>query len=280
MDDEHVTFTWLTSRVVKLPMGRARLRPQESDDVEKVLDSISVHGRSDICDDDAMEIQERHQPSFSVARVLLGPNESVRAESGAMMAMDATVHIDAKVEGGMMKGLKRSMLGGESMYITSATAGPHGGWIDMAAALPGDVITLEVTPDNPLLIQRGSFLCCEPGVQIETKWGGMKNLFGGEGGFMIHAAGQGKVVLSLYGALDRFHLEPGQQVVIDTNHMVAFRESVTMELKKVSSGNWKSMKSGEGLVFYFTGPGEVLMQSRNPDDMVKYLAANMPGARN
>ena len=35
----------------------------------------------------------------------------------------------------------------------------------------------------------------------------MKNLLGGEGGFMIHATGQGKVVLSLYGALDRFQLD-------------------------------------------------------------------------
>lgn len=197
-----------------------------------------------------------------------------------MMAMDASVDVDAKIEGGMMKGLKRSVLGGESLYITSATAGPQGGWIDLAPALPGDVITMEVTPDSPLLIQKGSFLCAENGVEIETKWGGMKNLVGGEGGFMLRATGQGIVVLSLYGAYDKFHLEAGQQVVIDTNHMVAFHESVTMELKKVSSGTWKSMKSGEGFVFYFTGPGEVVMQSRNPSDMVKYVAANMPGARN
>ena len=34
-----------------------------------------------------MEVQFRHQPSFSVARILLGPNEPLRAEAGAMMAM-------------------------------------------------------------------------------------------------------------------------------------------------------------------------------------------------
>ncbi|MEM1335679.1 MAG: AIM24 family protein, partial [Actinomycetota bacterium] len=67
---------------------------------------------------------------------------------------------------------------------------------------------------------------------------------------------------------------------VDTNHMVAFHESVTMELRKAASSGWKSMKSGEGLVFVFTGPGELVMQSRNPDDMIQYLYANMPGARN
>ncbi len=211
---------------------------------------------------------------------MLAPNESLRAESGAMMAMAPDINLDAKVEGGLVKGLKRSVLGGESLFITSATAGPQGGWIDFAPALPGDITTFDITPETPLLIQKGSFLCAEHSVAIDTQWGGFKNLFGGEGGFLLRASGQGKVVVSMYGALDRFNLQPGQQVIVDTNHMVAFHETVTMELKRAAAGNWKSMKTGEGLVFLFTGPGELVMQSRNPDDIVRYVQANMPGARN
>ena len=227
-----------------------------------------------------MDIELRHNPSFSVARVILGPSEAIRAESGAMMAMAADTSLDAKIEGGLMKGLKRSVLGGESLFITTATAAPHGGWIDFAPSLPGDVTVFDVSPDQPLMIQKGSFLCAEQGVEIDTQWGGVKNLIGGEGGFLLRASGQGKVVLSTYGALDRFTLEPGQQVVVDTNHMVAFAESVSMELRKASDSAWKSMKSGEGLVFVFTGPGELMMQSRNPDDIVNYVIANLPTKRN
>lgn len=227
-----------------------------------------------------MEIQLRHNPSFSVARALLSPNEAIRAESGAMMAMAADTSIDAKVEGGLMKGLKRSVLGGESLFITTATAGPGGGWIDFAPSLPGDVTVATIAPDRPLLIQKGSFLCAEQGVEIDTQWGGMKNLFGGEGGFLLRASGQGEVVLSTYGALDRFELADGQQVIVDTNHMVAFAETVTMELRKASESAWRSMKSGEGLVFVFTGPGELMMQSRNPDEIVQYIYRNMPASRN
>ena len=196
------------------------------------------------------------------------------------MAMAADTSIDAKVEGGLMKGLKRSVLGGESLFITTATAGGGGGWIDFAPSLPGDIAMATITPERPLLIQKGSFLCAEQGVEIDTQWGGMKNLFGGEGGFLLRASGQGEVVLSTYGALDRFELEDGQQVVVDTNHMVAFAETVTMELKKASDSAWKSMKSGEGLVFVFTGPGELMMQSRNPDEIVQYIYRNMPASRN
>lgn len=226
-----------------------------------------------------MEIQTRHAPAFSVARALLGPNESLRIETGAMMAMAADIDVDAKIEGGMMKGLKRSVLGGESLFITTATAGPQGGWIDVAPSLPGDVTVVEVTESAPMMIQKGSFLCAEQGVDIDTKFGGLKSIAGGEGAFLLRASGTGKIVLSSYGAIDRFSLEAGQTVIVDTNHMVAFAESVTMELKKASESKMKSLKSGEGLVFNFTGPGELMMQSRNPDDLITYLTANMPGNR-
>ncbi len=226
-----------------------------------------------------MEIQLRHQPGFGVARVLLSPGETLRAESGAMMAMAADTDLDAKIEGGLMKGLRRSMLGGESLFITRATAGPQGGWIDLAPSLPGDVTVVDITPSVPLLIQKGSFLCAEHGVEIDTKWGGLKSLVGGEGAFLLHATGQGKVVVACYGALDRFTLQPGQQVIVDTNHMVAFSETVQMELKRASQSMMKSAKSGEGLVFRFTGPGELMMQSRNPDEIVQYMYKNWPGQR-
>ena len=71
-------------------------------------------------------------------------------------------------------------------------------------------------------------------------------------------------MLSCYGALDRFELQPGQQVVVDTNHMVAFAESVQMELTRASDSFMKSAKTGEGFVFVFTGPGELMMQSATP----------------
>lgn len=226
-----------------------------------------------------MEIQLRHQPGFGVARVLLAGGESIRAEAGAMMAMAADTDLDAKMEGGLVKGLKRSVLGGESLFITRATAGPQGGWIDLAPSLPGDVTIVQVTSSTPLLIQKGSFLAAEQGVDIDTKWGGLKTFVGGEGGFLLRASGDGRVVLACYGALDRFALQPGQQVIVDTNHMVAFSESVSMELSRASQSLVRSAKSGEGLVFRFTGPGELMMQSRNPDEIVQYMYKNWPGAR-
>jgi uncharacterized protein (TIGR00266 family) len=227
-----------------------------------------------------MDVQLRHQPSFSVARCLLGPNEPLRAESGAMMAMAADTVIEAKAEGGMMKSLKRAALGGESFFITTLTAGPSGGWVDLAANLPGDLSLLQVADGQPWLLSKGAFLGAAPTVVIETQFQGMKMFAGGEGAFLVQAAGHGPLVVSAFGAIDRFELAAGQTVVVDSGHFVAAHASVQYQVRRAASGGLiQSAKSGEGLVFEFAGPGEVLMQSRNPSALISYLSANGLGAR-
>jgi uncharacterized protein (TIGR00266 family) len=226
-----------------------------------------------------MEVAIRHAPSFAVARCSLAPSEMVRAESGAMMATSDGVAIEASMQGGLMKSLRRGVLGGESFFITTYTAPPGGGWVDVAANLPGDMVQVEVGA-RPLFIQRGSYIASEAGVDIDTRWGGFKSLFGGEGGFLIRATGSGTVVLSSYGAIDRIRLAEGETVVVDSGHMVAFDESVTFSLRRAAGGKTiQTLKSGEGFVFDFRGPGEVMVQSRNPDALVQWLTTVLPFSR-
>jgi uncharacterized protein (TIGR00266 family) len=227
----------------------------------------------------AMQISIRHNPSFAVGRCALAPNEQVRVESGAMMATSAGVALQSKMEGGVMKSLKRAALGGESLFVTTYTAPESGGWVDVAANLPGDLVAFDVQPQQALMIQRGSWLASSSGVEIETKFGGMGNLFGGEGGFVVRASGQGPVLVSCYGALNVYDLQPGEWFTLDTGHMVAYTEGVQTQIRKVASGIVQSAKSGEGLVFDFQGPGRVFAQTRNPSGLISWISSNRPGQR-
>ena len=225
-----------------------------------------------------MQIEVRHAPSFAAARIQLGPNEGVRAESGAMAAHSPSVEVEAKAEGGMFKSLKRATVGGESLFVTTYTAGPTGGWVDVAPNLPGDIKTVELA-GSAVALTKGSWLCSGTDVQIETKWGGWKNLVGGEGGFLIRAEGTGSVVMSSYGAVDRVELGAGEEVVVDSGHVVAFDPNLGMDLTKVTKGWIKTAKSGEGFVFRFTGPGWVMTQTRNPGALIEWLTEVLPFSR-
>lgn len=224
-----------------------------------------------------MHTDVRHNPSFAVARVTLDPGEQLKAESGAMMATSTGVDVSASTGGGVMKGLKRSVLGGESLFITTFTAPPTGGWVDVAHHLVGDVIVAGVLPDQPMMITKGCWLASSAGVELDTKWGGFKKLFGGEGGFLIHASGHGTILAACYGAIDTITLQPGETVTVDTGHLVAFAPTIQTNLRKVSSGLIQSLKSGEGFVFDFTGPGWIMTQSRNPSALAAWIRQIMPG---
>ena len=227
-----------------------------------------------------MNVDIRHGPAFGVARCTLAPGETIRVESGAMMATSPGVGIEARVEGGLMKGLKRSVLGGESLFITTYTAPAEGGWVDIAANLPGDLTVRELNPSSAMFLSRGAWLGAAADVDVDTKWGGFKALFGGEGGFLVRLSGSGPVVIACYGGLEAVQLGPGERLVLDSGHMVAYQEGVQMTLRRAVEGrSIQSLKSGEGFVFEFVGPGEVLTQTRNPGALISWLTTVLPFQR-
>ncbi len=72
-------------------------------------------------------------------------------------------------------------------------------------------------------------------------------------------------MLAVYGAIDVIDLQPGETVTIDTGHVVAYDLGMNFNMRRAVQGRTiQSMKSGEGFVFDFTGPGRVLAQTRNP----------------
>jgi len=223
-----------------------------------------------------MQVDIQASPSFAMGTIRLGAGESVKVEAGAMAAMSSGVEIQTASTGGLLGGLKRSMLGGESFFINTFTA-TTGGEVSVAPKLPGDIIHLPLA-GGAMLVQSGSWIASEPSVEVDTKWGGAKTFFSGEGLFMLHCSGAGDMLVSSYGAIVERQLQPGEVYTVDTGHIVAFDEGVTYAVRKV--GNWKStVLGGEGLVTDFTGPGRLLLQTRSSQELIDWLTVSLPFSR-
>jgi uncharacterized protein (TIGR00266 family) len=224
-----------------------------------------------------MQVDIRFSPSFAVGVITIPPGGEIKAEAGAMTSMSGNVEIETKATGGVMAGLKRSVLGGESFFINTFRA-PQGGELVVSPTLPGDVVHLPVDASTPMMVQSGSWLASEAGVEVDTKWGGAKTFFSGEGLFLLRCTGAGDMLVSSYGAIEQRQLGPGEVLKIDTGHIVAFTEGIGYEVNKV--GGWKStLLSGEGLVATFTGPGTLWIQTRSPADFVGWLIPQLPTQR-
>jgi uncharacterized protein (TIGR00266 family) len=221
-----------------------------------------------------MDVDIRYSPAFAMAVVSLPPGAEIKAEAGAMTSMSGGVEIQTQAQGGMLRGLRRSLLGGESFFINTFRA-PAGGEVSVTATLPGDIVHLPLNGSTPLMVQSGSWLASEPGIDVDTKWGGARSFFSGEGLFMLRCTGVGDMLVSSYGAIEQRNLGPGEVLKIDTGHIVAFAEGIGYQVEKV--GGWKStLLSGEGLVATFTGPGTLWMQTRSPADFLSWLIPQLP----
>lgn len=206
------------------------------------------------------EIQ--HQGAFALAVVRLAADQSVCAEAGAMVSMSANVDLRSELKGGVFGALKRAV-GGESAFVSTFTAIGGPGEVTFAPGAPGDVAGIEMQGQN-FMVQSSSYLAGDTSLVVDTKFGGAKSFFGGEGLFVLNISGSGLLLVSSFGAIHRRFLKPGEQYVVDTGHLVAWEGHMQYNLRKAAkSGYLRSMLSGEGMVAEFTGPGEILIQTRN-----------------
>lgn len=218
-----------------------------------------------------MQIELIHRPGNTAARVVLQPGQTVTAEAGAMIAMSGHMGITTtthqKGKGGIFKALKR-MVSGESFFLNHFEPKGIPGEVWFGTALAGDMMTYTLDNES-LVVQSGSFLAAEHGIDIDMGWQGFKSLLSGESMFWLNLKGRGQVLLSSFGAI--YPVDVNGEYIVDTGHIVAFNESLDFEITKAGKSWLHSFLGGEGLVCKFKGRGTVWCQSHNPGSFGRAL---------
>ena len=224
-----------------------------------------------------MDVQLKHQPSFTLAVVRLESSETIKVEPGAMVSYSEGITTDTKAEGGLFGGLKR-VLGGENFFQNTYTAPAQGGEITLAPPLAGDMMTIEIGADG-FYLQSGAYIASESSVNFEASWGGAKGFFGSGSLVLLRVTGSGTVLASSYGAIEERVIASGERYYVDTGHIIGFDASLSFQVQKI--GTWKStILGGEGLVCQLTGPGRVLIQTRSDEALVQWMMSRLPRPSN
>ena len=224
-----------------------------------------------------MKYEILYPEAFPIVKINLRRGEKIKAESDAMIAMSATVDVEGKMEGGILSGLARKFLSGESMFFQELHANRGDGEVLIGHAQPGGILDVELDGSYGLTVQQNGFLAATDGIQIDTKVQNLsRGLFSGEGFFVLNARGRGVIFVSSYGVIHPINLDSGEEVIIDNGHLVAWPDYMNYKIEKASSGFVSSMTSGEGLVCRFRGPGTVLIQTRNPSGFKDWMRSMFP----
>lgn len=207
-------------------------------------------------------------------------NETMITERGSMSWMTPNMKMETSGNGGLGKMLGRAF-SGESMFQNKYTAQGGAGQIAFASSFPGSIRAIEITPDNPYIVQKSGFLASEVSVELSMffrkKFGA--GLFGGEGFIMQKLSGHGTAFIEIDGYACEYTLAAGQQMIVDTGYLAAMSASCSMDIQSVP-GLKNMVLGGEGIFnTVVTGPGKVILQTMPISAVANSLMRYMPAAK-
>lgn len=150
------------------------------------------------------------------------------------------------------------------------TVGNGRGEVGFVSAPVGDIEKLEIKPNQGYVIQKAAYIASTENVDLDVKWEGFTRGLFGQGLFMIKVTGDGMLFINTFGAIDKHVLQPGQSMIVDNFHLVAFSSTCNYKVTKFG-GLKETILGGEGLVTNIVGPGEVYIQTKNLGEFVEWL---------
>ncbi|BAZ10063.1 hypothetical protein NIES4071_18770 [Calothrix sp. NIES-4071] len=215
-----------------------------------------------------MKYEIRYKPAFASIFITLNPGDSITAEAGAMTSMDGQVSMQTQFSGGLISGLLKKFLGGESLFVnefTNKTSQPL--TVVLNQSCVGDIEKFDLD-NGEICLQPGAYIAHTPGVNMGVAWAGFSSLFAGEGLFKLKLSGKGQVFFGAYGGITKKRVNG--EFIVDSSHLVAYPANMKLQLK-LAGGLIGSVTSGEGLVSKVSGQGDIYLQSRSIDGLVRFL---------
>lgn len=215
-----------------------------------------------------MHYEIRYKPAFATLFLTLKPGERIYAKAGAMASMAGHIAMKTQFFGGLIPGLLKAFLGGESLFVnlfSNATSEPKE--LVLTQSNVGDITTINLNGDE-LCLQPGAYIAHTPGVTVSLQWAGLASWFSGEGLFKLKLSGRGMVFFGAYGGLREVMVK--DDFTVDTGHLVAYEPSIKMSVA-LSGGLVGSVTSGEGFINKLQGRGKIYLQSRSMSGLVSFL---------
>ena len=204
----------------------------------------------------------------------LRQGEEIYAEAGTMLFMGPGIDLQARMQGGLVKGLMRKFLAGETMFMSVFRCQAASGRLALANPIAGKIFPVQLN-GNTVLAERNAYLAAIGNVDLSiafTKRFGA-GLFGGEGFILQKISGQGLLFLHAGGNMLEFDLAPGEQLRVDTGCIVSFDDRVAYDIQFVG-GFRNALFGGEGLFYAtLTGPGHVVLQTLPFSRLANRIAA-------
>ena len=165
--------------------------------------------------------------SKDVLTVPLTEGQVIKTSPGSLIYMRGDVKKGEVKVDGLGKAFGR-IFSGQSFFLTSYTGGPNGGSVALSLAFPGDIIQIDLQPNESYRISKGCFLAGTNNVEISatTQIKGIIGI-GQEEGVILpvvkckDGTGSGTVWLGGFGHFKMHQLKIDETIIVDNGIFLA-----------------------------------------------------------
>ncbi|MBJ8349798.1 TIGR00266 family protein [Streptococcus zalophi] len=231
--------------------------------------------------DNRMSYTISEASQFPLVEIKLDQGEQVYIQQGSMIYHTPNVVLKTRLNskgsglGKLVGAIGRSVVSGESAFITEAVAESNDGKLALAPATPGEVIPLEIGAKQYRL-NDGAFLALDGSASYTMERQSVgRALLGGQGGFFVMTTqGAGTLLANAFGSIKKIALS-NDTITIDNAHVVAWSQELDYDIH-LENGFLQSIGTGEGIVNTFSGTGEIYVQSLNIETFANVLKRYIP----
>ena len=220
--------------------------------------------------------------TMPVLEITLTSGETLTTEGGEVgwysqgMALETSTRFGSGGKGGFLSSIKRAVGGGQ-LFLTEYTAPSNGGFIALAAPMPGVIKELTIDPQDEFMVQSGGFMAgtrdVEVSVALQKRLGA--GVFGGAGLVYQKLSGNGRAWVALNGEIVDYQLQAGQSLLVHPAHLALF--DAPMELNFATVKGVKNKFFGDSLFMAeIHGPGHVWLQSMTMAKLAEAIEPYLP----
>ena len=218
---------------------------------------------------------------FPAVICYLDAGEQMITEGGGMSWMSPNMKMETTTNGGLGKAIGR-LFSNDKMFQNRYTSVGGNGMIAFSSCCPGEIKAIEIHQGEQIICQKSAFLASTSGVNMSVhfKKSVTGGLFGGEGFIMQKFDGEGLLFIEVDGSVIEYDLQAGEQLILDTGHLVMMSSSCKMDVTTVK-GAKNIFFGGEGLFnTVVEGPGKVMVQTMPIEKLSMNLYRYMPHPSN
>lgn len=195
-----------------------------------------------------------------------------------MSYVDSDVKVNTSSRGGIIKGMFRSALTSEAMFLTTYTGTSNSGQILKCSSIfPGHILDMQLKPNERLMISPKCLLCFTDNLVTNSKRR-LRGIFMSEGIYQTEIINNsnkpGMVWLSSYGGVEKLLLKSNERLKVDNGLFLCASTDVKYDITKLG-GIKSTILSGEGIVMEFTGPCTLYVQGNSIDNLLNYITEHV-----